>query len=194
MKFKLPVESVNMKLSTIVLTLCLICCAGITVKAQNSAGKEKEQAIRRLLKLTKAGDLGTQILEQSLTQLRPSLAILAPDVQEKIGRIFEEEMRKDFSSEQVVELIIPIYDKYLSLDDLNQLIAIYESPIGQKLINVLPQITRESFESGANRGGLTAERIKARIEREGLLPSLSAPPPEAKPARTPKTNRPRRKH
>ena len=139
-----------MRLSIIVLTLGLICCAGVTAKAQNSPAKEKEQTIRHLLALTKAGDLGTQILEQSLAQLKPVLSPLAPDVRDKIVGIFEEEMRKDFSSEKMVEMAIPIYDKYFSLDELKQLITVYESPIGQKLITVLPQITRESFDAGAD--------------------------------------------
>ena len=160
-----------MKLSLILLMLGLICCTGTTVKAQTPASKEKEQTIRHLLELTKAGDLGTQILEQSLAQLKPSLATLAPATRDKIVVIFEEEMRKDFSAQKMVEMIVPIYDKHFSLDELKQLITIYESPIGQKLITVLPLITRESFEAGASRGRITGERIKARLQAEGLLPT-----------------------
>jgi len=184
-----------MKLTLTLIALILICCAGATASAQSSVPTEKEQAIRRLLVLTKAGDLGVQIIEQALPQVKASLGMIPAEKRTKILQVYEEEMRKDFTSEKMTAAVIPIYDKYLSLDEIKQLIAIYETPIGQKLIAVLPQITREAYDDGMRRGQITGKRIMARLETEGLLES---PPPPVKPAIIPATKpaprRSRRRH
>lgn len=173
-----------MKLNLILLSLLLICCAGGTANAQGSIDKEKEQQIRRLLELTQAGNIGMQFIEQSLAQIRVGFATLPADVRDKIMRIYEEELLKDFSNDKMVEITIPIYDKYLSLDEIKQLITVYESPIGQKLVTVMPQIARESFNMGASRGRVTAQRIVARLQAEGLL----NPPASAEPKKQPAKN------
>jgi hypothetical protein len=151
-----------MKLTLILIALVVICCAGAAANAQSSVPTEKEQAIKRLLVLTKAGDLGVQIIEQALPQVKAGLAMIPEEKRAKILQVYEEEMRKDFTSEKMTDSVIPIYDKYLTLDEIKQLIAIYETPIGQKLIAVLPQITREAYDDGMRRGQLTGKRILAR--------------------------------
>ena len=182
-----------MKLTLILLSLLLICCASGTASAQGSIDKEKEQQIRRLLELTQAGTMGRQVIEQSLAQVKTSFATLPADVQDKIMRIYEEELLKDFSDDKMIETVIPLYDKYLSLDEIKQLITVYASPIGQKLVNVLPQISREAFDIGASRGRLTAQRIAARLQAEGLLNPPANAEPKKQPAKNAAPRRGRRK-
>ena len=50
-----------------------------------------------------------------------------------------------------------IYDQYLSAEDVKGIIKFYESPVGKKLTNVLPQMTRESIEAG-EQYGIEAEK------------------------------------
>jgi hypothetical protein len=45
-----------------------------------------------------------------------------------------------------VELAIPLYDKYFSREEIETLIKLYKTPIMQKSISVLPQLTQETFE------------------------------------------------
>jgi hypothetical protein len=90
-------------------------------------------------------------------------------------------MRKEFTAERVISSITPIYEKYLSDDDVKALIVFYESPLGQKVITVLPQIMREAFEDGAARGHDAALRAIERLRAEGLLPSPAQSEPAAKP-------------
>jgi hypothetical protein len=174
----------KMKLTLTLITLILVCCAGATAHAQSSVPTEKEQAIKHLLVLTRAGDVGVQIIEQSLTQVKTNLAMIPEDRRTRMLQIYAEEMRKDFTSEKMTDAVIPVYDKYLNLDEIKQLIAIYETPIGQKLISVLPQITREAYDDGMRRGQITGKRILARLETEGLLES---PPLNSKPVIVPVT-------
>jgi TonB family protein len=47
----------------------------------------------------------------------------------------------------VAALFVPIFDKHYTLDDINALIAFYESPVGQKMLQLQPQISIESMQS-----------------------------------------------
>ena len=183
------------------LAFALFCVPGSRAAAQDSS-PERRQNIRRLLEITKAVELSSQAGEQAIAQLKGSLAQLpanvggqlSPEVMEKITSVFEEEMRKEFTAEKVVSSITPIYEKYLSDDDVKALIAFYESPLGQKVIDVLPQIMREAFEDGAARGQAAALRAIERLRVEKLLPSPTQPEqPAAKPPSRRNSRRARRK-
>lgn len=158
--------------------LLILCAATLNAQTQTPGGKEKEEAIRRLLEVSKAGDVGQQIVSEAIIKLKENLQSVPAEKRERILQIFEEEMRKDFSTEKIIEGVIPIYDKYLSLEEVRQLTAIYETPIGQKLMSVLPQITREAMQSGEKMAVNTTQRVEARLWAEGLLESPKPQQPD----------------
>lgn len=170
------------------LAFALICGLGSRAAAQDT-DEERRQNIRRLLEITKAVELGAQAGEQAIAQLKGNLAQLfpnvhgqgAPEVMVRIGTVFEEEVRKEFTPEKLVSSITPIYEKYLSNDEVKALIAFYESPLGQKVVTVLPQIMREAFEDGSARGRQAGMRAVERLREEGILPTRAQPEPEAEP-------------
>jgi hypothetical protein len=45
--------------------------------------------------------------------------------------------------DEIIDTLIPIYDKYYSEDELNEFIKFYQSPTGQKLLEVTPMILEE---------------------------------------------------
>ena len=149
-------------------------------QTQTPVSEEKRRDIMRLLELTKAADLGTQILEQISAELRTSFAMLPSEQRDKIFKIYEEEIRKEFNKEKLTEAVIPIYDKHVSGEDIKALIAFYETPLGQRFVEALPAITREAYEDGARRGRQVGMRAMTRILAEGLLtppsPTLELPP------------------
>jgi hypothetical protein len=169
------------------LSLALLCAAGSRAVAQDSS-PEKKQNIRRLLELTRAAELGAQVIEPTIAQLRTNLerlppeerARLTPEMAQRIIGVFEEELRKEFAPEKMIEAISPIYEKYLSDEDVKGLIVFYESPLGRKVTDVLPHITREALEVGAGIGRQVGERIVEKLRAEGMLPALRGPEPEPK--------------
>jgi hypothetical protein len=188
-------------MALVVFALALFCGPGPRAVAQDSS-PERRQNIRRLLEITKAVELSNQVGEQAIAELKRSLAQLpanaggqiSPEVMERITDVFEEEMRKEFAAEKVISSITPIYEKYLSDDDVKALIVFYESPLGKKVIDVLPQIMSEAFENGALRGQEAALRAIERLRVERILPSPAQPEPAAKPPRRSGARRGRRRN
>jgi hypothetical protein len=70
------------------------------------------------------------------------------------------------------ELVIPLYDRHFSLDELRGLNAFYSSPLGRKTIAVMPALLNDSMALGARwgreLGPRIAERLRARFKDENL--------------------------
>ena len=45
---------------------------------------------------------------------------------------------------EIIKRILPVYDKYYSEEDLREMIRFYESPVGKKIIDVTPQIMKDT--------------------------------------------------
>lgn len=102
----------------------------------------------------------------------------------------------------VVDLLIPIYDKYYNHQEIRELIDFYqskleslgvngfnESPFGQKLLRVNPLLRADSLKAAIEWGELHDTEIKRQISlsflSEGALPATPAPAPSPASARCP---------
>lgn len=79
----------------------------------------------------------TQAQRQAQEMLDTMLAMLPEDIQETL--------RETFKPDEMVREIIPVYEKYLSVEDLRSILAFYRSPVGQKLLHVQPQLTKDAM-------------------------------------------------
>ena len=90
-------------------------------------------------------------MEQMISSFKQSL----PDVSEDYWTKFQSEV--DYN--ELTDLIVPIYEKHFTNDEILQLISFYKSPIGQKYIQELPGIMQESMQAGQQWGYELGERI-----------------------------------
>lgn len=77
---------------------------------------------------------------------------------------------------RMVDIYVPIYRKYLTLEDLQAMTEFYASPVGQKLVAVTPQIMGEGMEAGTR----LAEEVMVELQAE-LAASCAAPAVEDEP-------------
>jgi hypothetical protein len=55
---------------------------------------------------------------------------------------------KDFPLDEIIDAMVPIYQKHLSQSDLDAIIAFYSSPVGQKLLKEQPAMMAEGMQAG----------------------------------------------
>jgi hypothetical protein len=120
---------------------------------------EKREEINKLLQLTGMEKLMQQVNRQMISALKAQIA----DVPEIFWKKFEE--RADHVQE-FIEQIIPLYDKYYTLEDLKAVNAFYSSPTGQKLLSTLPQIMQESMKLGQEWGERLGKEAAEEAARE----------------------------
>ena len=54
----------------------------------------------------------------------------------------------DFPIDEMIDAMVPIYQKHLTKSDLDAVIAFYSSPVGQKLLNEQPAMMAEAMQAG----------------------------------------------
>lgn len=66
----------------------------------------------------------------------------------------------------LTEEIIPLYDKYYTLEELKAINAFYQSPVGQKVLSTSPQIFQESVAIGQKWGEKMGKEASDEFEKE----------------------------
>jgi len=114
----------------------------------------KEADIRRLLDVTGAAGLATQMMDQMEHGIRPLMTSSLPpgEYREKLVELFFEKFKSKIDSNQLIALIIPIYDKYYTHAEIKSLIEFYESPVGKKVATSMPKVLAESQAAGGQWG------------------------------------------
>ena len=99
------------------------------VNAENYA-KNKRGLILKLLEITGAKKQVEEILN-TMTKVLPK------------------DTRQSFidplDPQEMVEQIIPVYERYLDIDELKAIIKFYETPAGKKLLQAQPKILEDSM-------------------------------------------------
>jgi|SRR5215469_257743 len=123
-------------------------------QAQAAIAADKQANIRRLLELTDAGAVATQAMDEMEKSIRPMMIDALPpgDYRDKLVELFFQKFHEKRDPAQLLDLMVPIYDKYYSADEVKALINLYQTPLGKKMITVLPKIVAESQAAGGQWG------------------------------------------
>ena len=109
----------------------------------------KEAAIRHLMDLTQTSKMGDSLTSYVTNQVRQALSqAIPPDRLAKLMDGFSQKMITTAPATGVTDAVIPIYARAFSMEDIQAITQFYESPLGQRMVNALPQVTRESEELG----------------------------------------------
>ena len=147
-------------------------------EAPTSAGAKidpaKEAAIRRLMDITQTSKLGDNIADAITTQVRAVMGrtIQQPDRLQKFMDTFNQKFTASAPPSAVTDAAVPIYAQAFSMEDIDGLIKFYESPLGQRVVKVLPQVAQET-----ERAGLQLDQKAAM----NVLRGMSDEYPELKP-------------
>jgi hypothetical protein len=148
-----PDKTTKMKYA---IALIFFITASIAGMAQQPPKKEN---IRELLVLMGSEKLAMQSLDKMISIYKESMPQVAAE--------FWNEMKKELKASDFIDMMVPIYDKYYSDDDIVQLLAFYRSPIGQKVIGKTPVILEESMEAGKQWGEKVGEKVISRLKAKG---------------------------
>ena len=146
--------------------------AKVSPQASSAIDPQKEARIRELIEVTGAKNLGQQLIEAGMEQFRSSVQDSQPNNPraKQFADAFVARFQKHFDPDSLTEHVIPIYDKYLTTEDLKGLLDYYRSPLGQRMLKALPEVTRESQAAGLRPGPESRARNHGRVE--GGLPGI----------------------
>ncbi len=128
----------------------------------------KEADIRRLFEVMNAKQMQDQLVGAMLNEMQRQ--IMANQAQDERSQEFVNlimtRLRKKFREADFLSPLVPLYDKYYSDDDIKELIAFYETPLGQKYLKVAPQINTEGMTVGMKLGQRLGEESAREVMQE----------------------------
>ncbi len=169
----------RLKVISVCLFSCLMAPCFISQRAiADELTPAKRSDIQRLMTVTNSAVTAKQFAAASSQQLFKVFKIAKPEISDRTLGIIEQELMGLFSekisaSGGLFDQVIPIYSKYFTHQEIRDLLAFYETPIGKKTISVMPQLINESMISGQKWGDSLGPEIKDRVlaalKREGIL-------------------------
>jgi uncharacterized protein len=154
--------------------------AKVSPQVSSAIDPQKEARIRELMDVTGAKNLGQQLIDAGMEQFRSSVQDSQPDNPraKQFADAFVARFQKHFDPNSLTERVIPIYDKYLTANDLQGLLDYYHSPLGQRMLKALPEVTRESQAAGFALGQKAAQETME--ELKGDFPEFTGAKEEDK--------------
>ena len=157
------------KFATIVSSLCVLFQTGALADDKDGGKKSAtgeaavdeslHSDIRKMLKLSGQGELGIQAMKQILGSFKQAM----PQVPDE----FWDEFMKEAKADDLIDMVVPIYAKHFTRDDIGEMIKFYNSPVGKKLIKKQPKIMKESMAAGEIWGGQISEKLLQRLREKG---------------------------
>ena len=155
-----------MKLWAIFLAACLAAASGHCDELTSA----KRDDIRTLMQETGAANMGAQVMESMVPLITMQLSTAYPEIPkstlDKIGTritaLMERKMREPGG---VVDLAVPVYAKHFNHDEIKQLLVLYRTDLGRKLISTMPVLTSELMAVGQQWGGTLAPDLQSIVGR-----------------------------
>ena len=122
--------------------------------AQSQIDPVKAADIAKLIEISGAAELSTQMIADMGKNLRPLMMSSLPpgDYRERLLDLFFAKFQSKVDANVIKTLAVPIYDKYFTDDEIKGLTAYYSTPLGKKTLSVMPKLVSELQENGRKWG------------------------------------------
>lgn len=124
---------------------------GFTSSVQARVSKEKETLIYELLEVSRAMEIKDVFDDKVADTIKNQIKSENPKVPKAYLDIVDEEFTSMKSklneSGEVEKAAITLYGKHYSTEELQELIAFYKTPVGQKTAELAPKLSKEMMEA-----------------------------------------------
>jgi uncharacterized protein len=170
--------------------IALILCAGFSwtglAQTSDSDPATKDDVIL-YLRTMRSHDMFQKMMEvqsQSMQKLMYDQILqdkgeIPPDYQAHMKKAMEN-LVKGMPTDDIVEAMIPAYQKHFTRGDIQAMNAFYSSPVGQKVLQELPEVTQEGMQAAlpiiSKYLGEWKERMEQEMKDLGKSSTKAVPP------------------
>jgi hypothetical protein len=143
-----------------------------------SVSQTVDPDVQHLIELTGASRVGTQMASLVATQILKQLQQQHPDVPPRAVEIvrgtLDEEFQAAFAPDgALLREVGAVWGSHFTHEEIQTLIAFYETPLGRKLVDHTPAIMQECAQAGAawaqQNIPAISKKIQDRLRAEGLI-------------------------
>ena len=149
---------------TVCVTICLLAASPAGVQ---SPSPDTLAAARELIVTMRAADYFKTIMPAIVQQLKPAIVQNRRQVERDYDAIMPLMLDSmNARVNEIIEQVAALYARNFTAAELNEVVAFYRGPTGQKFIQKLPLITQESMVIGQRFGQSIGAEIRGRIVEE----------------------------
>jgi uncharacterized protein len=146
----------------------------------------KEAAVRHLLEITGESKEGENIGAGWTNRVHDGMSrAIPPDQLPKFMDTFTAKFNASASPNAVTDAMVAIYARHFSLEDIQGATKFYESPIGQRMVKEMPDVSRESQTAGMEMDQKIVMQVLWGMADEYPQLKQMLPPDPSKPAPAP---------
>ena len=154
------------------LILCTVFAATVMAQDASSAPATKEDVEKYLIAIN-SHDMMNQIMNAMEKPMHQMVHEQYLKNQDKLPADFEartnkmmDDMFKDMPVDEMMQAMVPVYQKHLTKGDIDALVAFYSSPTGQKMLREMPAVMGEAMEAMMPVMQKYMATVKDRIDQE----------------------------
>ena len=135
--------------------IVLLCASAIAFAQQSPADSPAtKEDVQRYLEVMHSREMMSTMLDAMTKPMHQMMHEqyerdkdkLPPDFEARTNKLIDDYLRQ-FPWDEILQSMVPVYQKHFTKGDIDQLVAFYLSPTGQKLLKELPAITSESMQA-----------------------------------------------
>lgn len=120
---------------------------------------DKVRHIKELMEVTGSGKLGMQVMTNIINSYKQNFP--------QVSNEFWDEAMKEVHEQDLINLIVPVYEKNFSDEDIQAIITFYKTPVGRRMIEKMPVIMQEAMQAGGDWGKKLSEKILEKLKQKG---------------------------
>ena len=151
-----------MKINKMLFATLALSLSCVFTYSQEEIPEAYQEEAKEMLRLTGSQEIFETAIDGMIDLYKERETSISEETWDELGNEFKQSAITDLN-----ELLIPIYHKHLTLEDLKAANAFYRSSAGQKFTAKLPMITQESMAVGAKWGEKIGEDFVKRLEEKG---------------------------
>ena len=157
--------------------LTVTACVLTAPAAADNITPAKRADIEKLMRITGPPDVAKQMSNFFINQMSQAIKASRPDLPAKTYRILIEEINRVIEEQMTakggfLDMVIPIYAKHFSHEDIKGLLKFYQTELGKKTIKTYPLILQESMtlaqDWSKSLGPLIKKKVNQRFQKEGI--------------------------
>jgi len=169
------IKEIDMKKLALLFIVVFTLGIPVFVAAQTPADTDvpDKAAVMQFLELMHARAQMVQVMEGMAKQMREGaergfkekVPNATPAQLAKLDAIFDD-ILKALPVDEMVDAIVPIYQKHLTKSDLAAIVGFYSSPAGQKILKEMPAIMAEALQAGGEIGRRTFAAKSQQLDQQ----------------------------
>ena len=142
-----------MKRLLVLFAFCIAFALNLTAQQSNDSPASRED-VEKYFQVAHSSDMAKQVMQAMSKPMHDMIHQQAMKDQDKLPPDFEahmnqimDDMLNTMPLDEMLQAMVPVYQKHFTHGDLEQLTAFYATPVGQKILREMPAISAEAMQS-----------------------------------------------